>query len=373
MALIWSAQSGDWDESSTWVGGTVPDLSVDDVIIAGGHGVTMDWTNRTLTSGREITVEQYATLEVYYELTVENGASLYVDGGLYVSAYINMQGYMVIGGDGWLDDYGSVAVVYGGTVDAYGAINVGAYCNFDLVYGSSLHVYGSFYQDYSANVYVYQGSNFTVEAGGDAYFNGYLYVEDYAQFHAYGDMDIDYSGSVDVRYYGEFHVEPGGSLTNNNYVYVTDSGVLYVHGDMANQSSLYIAGSGQVYVENGGTLTVDGYVQVEYYSTLTMSYGGSLIVRPSGSVDTYYDGTIYFDYQSRSDIFGYFGLSHDAYLYIGSDALIRVYRDIHVSGRMESDGGKIVMMRREGRINEYYGDPLFVFDQAYGHGQTLIA
>jgi len=52
---------------------------------------------------------------------------------------------------------------------------------------------------------------------------------------------------------------------------------------------------------------------------------------------------------------------------------VRVYRDIHVSGRMESDGGKIVMMRREGRINEYYGDPLFVFDQAYGHGQTLIA
>ena len=92
-----------------------------------------------------------------------------------------------------------------------------------------------------------------------------------------------------------------------------------------------------------------------------------------GSLEAHYYGSIYFDYLSRSDIFGYFSLDYDTYLYVGYDALVRVYRDLNIAGRMESGGGKIVMMRREGRINDYYGNTLFVFDQAYGYAPRLIA
>ena len=238
MATITSAQSGYWDDPMTWVGETVPDLSVDDVVVADYHTVTAAGSYLTLSNGRNITVEANGVLEIGTQLTVESGASVYVQGR--------------------------------------------------------------------------------------------LHIEDYAQVHVYGEMDIDSGGGVEVNYYGEH------------------------------------------YVENGGMLTVEGYVQLSYYSLLIVSYVGKLIVGRLGSVDAYYESSIYFDDYSRSDIFGHFGLAEDSYLSIGHESLVRVYRDISVSGRMVSDGGKIVMMRREGRINDADGDSLFVFDQAYGHGLTMI-
>lgn len=368
---IYSAQSGYWDDPTTWVGGNVPNLSTDDVVIAAYHTVTADGSSRTLVSGREITINQYGMLEVYSDLTVESGASLYVDGGLYVMAYIDIQGYMAVGSTGWLDDFGTVGIVYGGSVDVSGSASVYSYAYFDVVYGSSLHVYGSFYQDYSAYSYFYQNAYVSVESSGSAYFDGYVSIEEYSQCRVYGDVDVSYSGNVEVRYYGELYVEYGGSLVVRNYVNVSDWASIYVHGNLRMEGSLYAYYSGQVYVE-GGTLTITGYASIDYYSYFTV-YQGTLIVERWAGLEAYYESTVYFDYLSRTDLFGYFRLYYDAYLYLGWDAIVRVYRGMDISGRMDSGGGKIVILRREARINDGDGDSLFTFDQAYGYAPRHIA
>lgn len=368
---IYSAQSGYWDDPTTWVGGSVPDLSTDDVVIADYHTVTLDGSSLTLGSGREVTISQYGVLELWSGLMVESGANVYVDGGLYVSAYIDMQGYISVGSTGWLDVYGGVAVLYGGSVNVDGDVTVSPYAYFDVVYGSSLYVYGSFYQDWNAYSYFYQNAYVSVESSGSAYFDGYVTIEDYSQFHVYGDVDASYSGNIDVRYSGELNVESGGSLIVRNYVNVSDWGYLYVHGDLRVEGSLYAYYYGQVYVESG-TLTITGYASIDYYSYLTV-YQGTLVVERWASLEVYYEGTIYFDYLSRTDLFGYFRLYYDAYLYLGWDAIVRVYRGMDVSGRMDSSGGKIFILRREARINDADGESLFTFDQAYGYAPRHIA
>lgn len=372
MATITSAQSGYWDDPTTWVGGNVPDLSVDDVVVADYHTVTADGSSRTLTSGREITVNQYGMLEVWSDLTVESGASIYVQGGLAVSAYMEVQGYLQVDSAGWLDDYGTVVAFYGASVNANGSVSVYPYSNFDVVYGSSLYVYGSFYQDWSAYSYFYQGAYVSVESGGWAYFDGYLYVEDYSTLRIYGNAQFYYGSNVEVRYYAELHVEYGGSLTVGNYLNVTDSAYFYVDGDATIDGSLYVYGYAQVYVEYGGTLTINSYASVEYDGQFIV-YEGRVTVSRWAGLEVYYYGWVYFDYQSRTDIFGYFRLDYDGFLYLGSDAIVRVCRTIDVSGRMESSGGKIVMLRRDSRVNDAYGNSLFVFDQAYGYAPHLIA
>lgn len=372
MATITSAQSGYWDDPTTWVGGNVSDLSVDDVVVADYHTVTADSNSRTLVSGRQITVNQYGLLEVWSDLLVESGASIYALGGLAVSTYVEVQGYLHVAGTGWLDDYGAVVALYGASVDVDGSVSVYSYCNFDVVNGSSLYIYGSFYQDWDAYSYLYQGAYVSVESSGWAYFDGYLYVEDSSTFRIYGDAEFDYSSSAEVRYSGELHVESGGSLSISSYLNVTDSGYFYIHGDVTLDGSLYIYGYAQVYVEYGGTLTINGYASVEYDGQFTV-YDGRVIVSRWASLEAYYYGWVYFDYQSRIDIFGFFRLDYDSFLYLGSDAIVRVCRTIDVSGRMESSGGKIVMLRRDSRINDAYGNSLFVFDQAYGFEPHLIA
>jgi len=42
VALFISTQSGNWHDPTTWDAGTVPNLSVDDVIIMNGHEVVLE-------------------------------------------------------------------------------------------------------------------------------------------------------------------------------------------------------------------------------------------------------------------------------------------------------------------------------------------
>jgi len=55
MATIQSAQSGSWSQTGTWVGGVVPNLANDDVVIVAGHAVGTQG-NVTVGVGRGVTI-----------------------------------------------------------------------------------------------------------------------------------------------------------------------------------------------------------------------------------------------------------------------------------------------------------------------------
>ncbi|MFH0981143.1 MAG: hypothetical protein V2A79_06365 [Planctomycetota bacterium] len=67
-----------------------------------------------------------------------------------------------------------------------------------------------------------------------------------------------------------------------------------------------------------------------------------------------------------ADVFDYATL-----LSVTSNGLINVYKDIRVSGRL-TGGGKIVMLRREGRILDFNDNPVFVLDSAHFFVPAMI-
>jgi len=235
MALISSAQSGSWNQPTTWVGGSIPNLSLDDVVVADHHTVTADGGSRTLAGGRQITVSPQGMLEIRSSLTVQPGAAL----------------------------------------------------------------------------------------------------------HALGTLAV------------------------------RDASALSILGQMILDGTLHVQGASTVYIEPGGTLAIDGYASVEFYSTFLV--GGTMRVGSLGALEILGSGMMGFDGQSRTDLLGSFRLFPDAYLYLGPDALVRVASSMDISGQMDSDGGRFVILRRESRINDADGDCLFVFDQAYGQEPRPIA
>lgn len=229
MATITSAQSGYWNAPGTWQGGVVPDLTVDDVVIAANHTVTTDGSALTLSANRTITV--FGELKLETPLTVEGNASI-------------------------------------------------------DVHGSSLYVHN------------------------DLLVKGWFRL---------------YEGAC-------AYVECSGSLIVANYAYLI----------------------------------------VSYDALLVVSGDGRLTVRRYGVV--YHVGTVHFDAGSQSDLFGpAWWMSEEADLYLGSGAVVRLYRGMSLAGRFISEGGKIVMLRRETCLSDAGGNSLFVCEQVYGHGPTLVA
>jgi hypothetical protein len=88
MATITSDQTGDWDQTSTWVGGVVPQAG-DDVVIASSHEVTYN-----ITSGSEVDLN---SVTITGTLIAETAAGDYV---LKVSGDIGGSGNFNIGSDG---------------------------------------------------------------------------------------------------------------------------------------------------------------------------------------------------------------------------------------------------------------------------------
>ena len=285
MALVTSIQSGYWGDDSTWDSGYVPDLMNDDVIIAGGHTVTVN----------------------YYD-------------------YLSVYRYLCVNAGGQLDMEGTLALENGGSLDVYGRLNLYGYTN---LYGATAYIYGELF------------------VHSDLYMDGAsLYVEAAAHCTVYGYVHSHYGSYLYVH--GILTVESGGSI-----------------------EALY---GGYMNVEYGGTLNIYGYVVVVYGSTLYVYDHGYVLVGPSGSVIVPMGGTLSLDYYSRMDLFGYLNFyDYDSYLYLGYESVIRAGRDITIANMMYSSGGKIIMLRREGVIRDYSGNILFVLDQAYGYGRTLIA
>ena len=186
---------------------------------------------------------------------------------------------------------------------------------------------------------------------------------------------------------GELTVYPGGTLTIASSFYAASSGAVVVQGQMTIESSglADLFSSGLLTLEVGGTIQTYGTCYVEFSSQATIrddfsiENGGYLSIYDNGTVFTIEDagavfayGTFFMSWSPRCEVFGYFGIATTGLLYVLSAALMNVYKDIRVSGKL-TGGGKIVMLRREGRILDFNDNPVFVLDRAYGFSKALVA
>lgn len=279
MAFFVSAQSGNWHDPLTWDQGAVPDLGVDDVIVASGHEVVLESS-------------EYESLEPGHLLAVGTGGTLRIQGGI--------------------DAYGSDVIVVG-----------------DLIAeGSHLAIWG--------------GGHLEIDPTGTVTVDSGFYLESEGTTNVEGLLEITSGGDMSVYWDGVLTVANGGVLDFYGYGYVEDFSEFHLHGDLQ--------------INTGGTLSL------AYYSTMTVEQDGVAVI----------DGTLSSTYYGLIDVFGYLGVAADGYLRVYPNAQVNVYTDISIGGRM-TGGGKIVMLRREGRILDFNDNLLFVLDRAYGFGQTQIA
>jgi len=89
LALILSAQSGDWFNPNTWVGHVIPDMFDDDVRIQWGH-----------------TVSLYTFLDVYNTLQVDGTLLIDLYGCMFMGGYLQVMGTLDTAG--YLEAYGDV-------------------------------------------------------------------------------------------------------------------------------------------------------------------------------------------------------------------------------------------------------------------------
>ena len=95
-----------------------------------------------------------------------------------------------------------------------------------------------------------------------------------------------------------------------------------------------------------------------------------LTIESSGAVFVY--GTRITSWSARSEVFGYLGVASTGFLSVLSTALINVYKDIRIGGRM-TGGGRVVMLGREGRVRDFSENPVLVLDRTYGFSRRLAA
>ena len=237
------------------------------------------------------------------------------------------------------DDFGSMwgghllAVVEGATFRVTGGLDIS---------DSTLWIEGTVVAE-GSHLAVWGGSEMLIQSGGTLEVTSSFYLESNATATVEGLFYIDYGGYVDIYYEAIMTVESGAAWEVYGYCYLEDGSEAFLHGDL--------------YVDNGGSL------DVAYYAVLTVEQSGSV----------YVFGYLYIYYYCRIEVFGWFGLAEDGWMYVDYESIVNVYRDIRIGGRLAGYGGKIIMLRREGRILDFNDNPVFVLDRASGLGQTRIA
>jgi len=271
VATFTSIQSGSWHTATTWDQGAIPNLAVDDVVIAAGHTVTFG-------------AGQYASLYPGRFILVVGGGALRVLGAL--------------------DAYSSDVLVLGTLTTE----------------GDYLYIWGS------AELTVYPGATLSVVSG--------FYLASTATASIQGQMNVELGALADLFDYPTLTLEVGGTIQTYGICYFEWNSQVVIRDDLS--------------IEEGGAVSLFDYPVVT--------------IEGSGGVFVY--GTFYVAWNARCELFGYLG--------VASTGLINVYKDIRIGGRM-TGGGKIVMLRREGRILDFSENPVFVLDRAYGYSKALVA
>jgi len=226
----------------------------------------------------------------------------------------------------------SIAVAEGATLRIQGELDIG---------GSSMWIGGTVVAE-GSDFFVYNASEVTVASGGIVEVTSSLYLRSGSTLTVEGELTVGAAASFDLYSGGQLTVELGGTWQLGGYCSMEYECQAVIRDDFS--------------VEDGGSVGV--------YDASVMN------VEDSGAV--FVIGTLATSWYSQVDVWGYFGVHADGTLRVYSPSLIKVYRDIHISGRM-TGGGQILMLRREGRITDYNDNSLFVLDRAYGFGRTPVA
>jgi hypothetical protein len=185
-----------------------------------------------------------------------------------------------------------------------------------------------------------------------------------------GHLEIDPTGTVTVE--SNFYLESEGTTNVEGVLTINSGGDMNVYWDailtVATDGILDFYGYG--YFENYSEFHLYGDFQINSGGTLSIAFYGSMTVEQNGVAVI--DGTLSSTFHGLIDVFGYLGVAPDGFLHVYSNGRTNVYKDISIGGRM-TGGGKVLMLRREGRILDFNDNPIFVLDRAYGFGQTQIA
>ncbi|MFH0866984.1 MAG: hypothetical protein V1904_12375, partial [Bacteroidota bacterium] len=143
---IVSAQTGDWDENTTWVGGVIPTTN-DNVRIANGHTVTLQ---------ADVTIN---------ELTIDNGAT--IENGTY---YLYVYGDYTINGQHNIDENNRLRLYgNGANIDGTGTINL---------------------SNLGWSIFAFNG-NKTIKATADITINGDFLIGDAVSINNLGSVILD--------------------------------------------------------------------------------------------------------------------------------------------------------------------------------------
>lgn len=197
MATITSNQTGDWDATSTWVGGSIP-AADDSVVIAHGHKVTLD-TNIQSTRTGDVTIDGnlhfanggkmhlHGRMTVYNTSNANNTAGEFVEGTSTSGSLLSMAG-------------GSEIKISGSNADQHGIqIQSRAWCGVEILGSEPTH---------------YTNLNGNHDPSSD-----YLSVDSASNFAA-GDMISMYEREVDYRMSPDECMWVHDVDTTNNRLYV---------------------------------------------------------------------------------------------------------------------------------------------------------
>ena len=133
MAWIQSAQSGDWNDPDTWVGGVIPHFIEDDVEIWYDHVVTIS-DNVVMLNNAKMT-RIFGTLHVTATGTANLGCSVDVNysGVFSVAGLATLTRYLTVDGDMLIAAGGTINLYY--SLRVYGGLSLGAGATLKIIGG----------------------------------------------------------------------------------------------------------------------------------------------------------------------------------------------------------------------------------------------